>query len=271
MTSHDGVPWAFGGNFLATLFRCGLFSSLFLGLTAGFASFFNEKKLEKALHKFAASSAIAFAFSSTATVIYSFSLGDGYLFIYTSYFVRRAIWWIVLAFSLSMASGYINDSWQVAGRTLAGLVPGLFLSGLFADFVCFANHRFFTGSLMIGLGSGLSLGLIVELLKEAWIEQAEKNFFIQQVILDKDEYTIGYEDACDFTIEEFSSILVIFERDGLHVLEVIEGDPVSVNKAKIRYHCLVEDDTIRLGDELWVYRSRYSRGREIIPEGLLGG
>ncbi|MBF0409262.1 MAG: hypothetical protein HQM10_18120 [Candidatus Riflebacteria bacterium] len=272
LSNQNGVPWAFGDNFLATLFRCGVFSSLFMGFISAFTSYSSEKKLHWAFQKFASASALGFAFGSLAAVIYSILLGSGLFFSAAAYTLKRVAWWILLASALSIARGYLYESWASAVWSLAGLVPGFVFAGLFADFACFPAQRLFAGSLIISMGSALSLAVALELFKESWLEKQEKGLFVSQIIFEKDDMVIGSADDCDYIIgEECCNNISISERDGVHVLEVIDGAPVRVNKAKVRYHCLVEGDVIYFGTEPWIYRNRYARERDILPEGAVGG
>ncbi|MBF0500812.1 MAG: hypothetical protein HQM09_11810 [Candidatus Riflebacteria bacterium] len=269
--SSLGTPWAFGDEFLGTLFSTGVFGAILLGGVFGFTSYGNERQLGKALRRFAGAGAIGLAIPATAAVLYALTSDGMHLFSFMPALVRRLFWWFTLAAALGAARGFWIGETRAACIAILGLAPGVTMAGVSADLIFFGHGYYLIGSIFLGVATGFTMGLAVELLKENWLEEIDIGDapldFRRQFLLETDEFVATSEGDCDFSLPEDVGIsFTISERDGMRILESLDGEPIQVGKALCRYRVLVDGDAIRIGNEAWIYHTRWARTRDVMPE-----
>ncbi|HOY66495.1 MAG TPA: hypothetical protein PLP29_06370 [Candidatus Ozemobacteraceae bacterium] len=261
------VPWGFGSDFLQTTLSVGLVSALLIGGEQAVTALWHEGRPRKAGRRFLSAGAVGLAVPMVAAVLYQL-LGEwAGLARHAPEILLRLLWWAIYAVALAAARGIAVNAPRAACQMFMGLAPALILAGLTADMVLFPRGAWILGSLVIGLAASLGPALSLELLKEAWLEEAVSTGWPVQYRLESEEFLGGADDECDLSLEEGpGQWFVIGERDGVHVLECLEDTPVSFVGGRYRYRPLVDGDVMRLGDRNIIYRNRYARSRDALPE-----
>lgn len=246
----------------------GIFSAFLLGLGAALLSLGNEMRYGKALRLFSSNSAAGFAIPMVGAVLFSLVFEVFGKSLRVPFFVERSMWWLTLALGVSLARGAVLGNFRGALVGLMGLAPGLLFAGLLMDRFFVPRDVWLIGSLVFGGVAGFSLAFSMELLKGAWLEFPAENFLCRQYILETEEFFVGSGDYCDMTLGDGPEHrFMILDRDGMHSLETLSGDPVLVRgRGKFRYRILSEGDTIQIDDRVWVYHSRILRTRDVVGE-----
>ncbi|MFZ2956417.1 MAG: hypothetical protein WA705_05970 [Candidatus Ozemobacteraceae bacterium] len=273
-TGSFGAPWSFGEDFLPTLLVTCIFGGVLLGSIFGFLSYGNEGRPGKALRRFAGAGAFGLAIPVTAAVVFSFAQDGLQLFSFMPWIVRRALWWTTLAASLGAARGFWIEDTRAGCIALLGLVPGVTLAGVACDLVFFAHGLYLAGSLLLGIATGCSMGLAVELLKESWLEEVDGPLralgLQRQFLLETEEFVAVHEGDGDFSLNEDAGVaFTIIEKDGIHILESLDGEPIRIGNGRYRYRTLLDGDAIHIGVEAWIYHTRWARTRDVLPEAAL--
>ncbi|HNW35182.1 MAG TPA: FHA domain-containing protein [Candidatus Ozemobacteraceae bacterium] len=261
------VPWGFGEGFLSTTLTTGLFSALLIGGDQAVNALWHEGRPRKAGQRFFAAAAVGLAFSMLAAVLFAL-LGEwAGLSRHAPEILLRLLWWAILSVALVVARGIVMSAPRAACQSFIGLAPALILAGLTADILLFPRGVWVGGCLLIGTAAALGPAVSLELLKEAWIEEPVATGWPTQYRLEAEELLAGSDDECDLSLEEGpGQWFVISEHDGVHVLECLDETPVSFIGGRYRYRPLVDGDVMHLGKRNFIYRTRYSRSRDALPE-----
>lgn len=262
------MPWGFREQFLGTLMTTGVFSAFLLGLCPALLCLGNELRYPKAARVFTSNSAAGLAVPMMGTVVYSLLFDILGLSQRMPGLVARSLWWLTLALALSVARGVTVGNVRSGMVGFLGVAPGLLFAGLLFDRFFLPRELFLPGSLILGGATGFSLGLGLELLKESWLEAADKRSLQPQYVLEAEEFSAGSGDHCDLTLSHGPEHrFMILERDGIHSLEVLAGDPLTVGKGgRFRYRVLADGDTIHVNGDIWVYHTRVARTRDVLPQ-----
>ncbi len=265
---RGGTPWAFGEGFLQTLLSTGVFSGIFLGLVFAFPPLFGEKRASKAFRRFLTAGATGLAVPMMGAVLFALSTELLKISASSGKILPRFLWWTVFASSIGISRALLIGNSRAALNSLVGLLPGMWFGGLFSDLVLVPRGGSATGFLFLGFCAGLGLSLSLEVLKEAWLEESSGETFRIQFILETEEFLVGSSEDCDFSVFEGPAhFFLISERDGVHILEALDDLPVICASGRFRYRALLDGDCIDIWGQPFVYHSRYSRTRDVVPEG----
>jgi hypothetical protein len=267
LSLRQGVPWSFGVGFLGSLLATGVFAALLLGGLEAFPAWLSEGRGRKAIGRFAPAGAMGLALAMPAAVVYAgvFEvIGDWQVM---PHFLLRTGWWLLFGTTLAAARGIYYREQRVALVAWLGLTPGLVIGGLILDHILSPRGWGAPGSLVIGLGASISYFFVAELLKEAWLEEYRLGIGRVQFVFEREEFWVGADEECDLTIDWGPAHLVrISERDGVHLLEVVEDEPVLIGGQRYQCRALVDGDAITIGRRVWVYHNRWARTRDTMPE-----
>lgn len=269
LTLRDGIPWDFSGDFLRTLLTTGVFCSVFTGVASAVPAITREFNFRKAFVWFAPAAALGLALPMTFVVVFSFAMEIGRGWGAISPIVGRALWWLVLAFSLAVAFSSFRGNLKIFFKVFLALGPSVFFVGQLNDRFFIPRGMWLQGSLVLGVSVGAGVWIIFELLKESWLEEYKSGTLVPQYILDTEEFLVGSDENCDLTTSEGpSQIFCIMEKDGFHSLEVVDSEPVYISGTRFKYRVLVEGDLIRVEKRVFIFRTRFSRSRDVVPSAV---
>lgn len=185
-------------------------------------------------------------------------------------FVRgmfRAIGWAIFGAGIGVAEGVMTLS---AKRFIFGGIGGVI--GGFAGGVVFAliervlNLQFLNRALgfaVLGACIGLFVGLIPNLLKEAWLKVTSSGRDEgREFLLDKPKNTIGSTDGCDVALFGDTTIAPkhaeIRQENGQFVLHALTNAGVQVNDRQETRAVLQDNARLRMGNTKLVFRRKGS-------------
>ncbi len=263
-----GNAWDLLENFQTSLLATGIFSGMFIGLVSALPVLISEKRLVKASGYWISATSVGLAINMLAAVIYAIVaeiLRDNLV---VSQGLLRFFWWIFMSLSISVCFAILHHSIKIGCRALMGLTPGFIIAGTLVDRLLLIEHKWLMAFLFIGGIIGSCLALVWEILKESWLDEDAGGYMIYRYYLDSAEFVAGGADECDLSIDGLSeNVFVIFEKDGLHILEVVDDKQIiHVNNCRFRYRVLTDGDVIAAGGRSFVYHSKLARSRDILPE-----
>ncbi len=268
LVAPDSNPWNLVENFQAGLLVTGVFCGLFSGLVSSLPIIFMERRFTKAGACWISATSIGLSITMLGAVVFAI-IGD-----FTSSLVllptgvMRFFWWLFLSVCLAASFGVLHNSFKIMCRTLMGLTPAFIIAGASID--RFIHHHLLLSFLFLGSMIGFGFALAWELLKESWLDEERGRFVTFRYYIDGSEFLAGAADECDLTLPEGPQhLFAINEKDGIHVLEVLEDEHlVKINRTALRYRTLVDGDTISVGGRVFVYHSRLARTRDVLPEAV---
>jgi hypothetical protein len=268
LSFRGGVPWSFAEGFQATLLSSGVFSAAFLGIIAALTSLGNEFRPGKAVRLASSAAAVGLAVPMLGVAVFALGLSVSGLALRLPELVIRAGWWLCFSATLAIARGILIGNTFAGVGAFLGLAPSLLLSGLLLDRFFLPREMWLVGTVVMGISAGAGQGIALELLKQAWLEAGHGHPLNPQLILETEEVTVGSADTCDLSLPDCpDAYFTIFEKDGLHILESVEDDPVPfVGKGQLRYRALVDGDAVKIGDQVWVYHNRLVRTRDAVAQ-----
>jgi len=268
LVAPDSNPWNLIENFQAGLLVTGVFCGLFSGLVSSLPIILMERRLTKAGAYWISATSIGLSITMLGAVVFAI-IGD-----FTSSIVllpsgvMRFFWWLFLSVCLAASFGILHNSLKIMCRTLMGLTPAFIIAGTSID--RFIHNHLLLSFLFLGSMLGFGFALAWELLKESWLDEERGRFITFRYYIDGSEFLAGAADECDMTLPEGPQhLFAISEKDGIHVLEVLEDEHVvKINRTALRYRALVDGDTISVGGRVFVYHSRLARTRDVMPEAV---
>lgn len=267
LSLRGGIPWGFGGEFLQTTLTVGIFAAILIGGEQAVTALWREGRVRKAGHRFLAAAAVGLAVSMVSAVLFALVAEWAGLARHSPEILLRLLWWAVFAVALTASRGIVLGAPKAACQSFMGLAPALILAGLTADMLLFPRGVWVGGCLLIGSAASIGAAFSMELLKESWIEEAVASGWPVQYRLETGELLVGSDDDCDLSLAEGpGQWFVITEQDGVHILECLDETPVSFIGGRYRYRPLIDGDVMRLGERNFIYRSRYARSRDALPE-----
>ncbi|MGM0598639.1 MAG: FHA domain-containing protein [Candidatus Rifleibacteriota bacterium] len=268
LVTPEGNPWDLFDNFQKSLLANGLFYGLFVGLVSAIPVLINEKRLSKCFGIFISASAVGLAVIMMSTVVYTIlgELAINHLILSVS--TVKLFWWLFLSIALSSCFAILHHSMKIFCRALMGLTPGFLIAGSLVNKLFVAEQNWLMAYLFVGLIISCCFVLAWELLKEAWLDEESGSGFLFRYYLDSPEYFIGGSDDCNLSIDGMpAQLCVIFEKEGLHYLEVFDDKSIlKINNCRFRYRVLIDGDIIKAGDRTFIYHSKFARSRDILPE-----
>ena len=162
----------------------------------------------------------------------------------------------------------------VIGGFLGGLVGGLLFQGLLALSAGRAAHLHLNrsslaiGLVILGACIGLLIGLAQVILKEAWVKVAEGFRPGRELLLSKDETTIGRAESCDLGLFGDSGVERLHARILLEDNRYLLADAQTpggtyLNDARVdRPTPLRDGDTIRVGHSTLRFGERARRDNQ---------
>lgn len=263
-----GNPWDLLENFQTSLLAMGIFSGMFIGLVSALPILVMEKRLVKASGYWISATSVGLAINMLAAVIYAILAEMLMDKVVVSAALMRFFWWVFMSVSISICFGILHHSVKIACRALMGLTPGFIIAGTVLDRFFLLEHKWLLAFLFVGGVIGSCLALVWELLKESWLDEDAGGWLVYRYYLDTSEFVAGGVDECDLSIDGVpDNIFMIFEKDGLHTLEVIDDKQViRINNYRLRYRVLSDGDVIAAGNRSFVYHSKLARSRDILPE-----
>ncbi|MBC7807038.1 MAG: FHA domain-containing protein [Akkermansiaceae bacterium] len=198
--------------------------------------------------------------------------------------LARALGWAFIGALAGCADGI--RKWS--GRTIRNGVIGGFIGGLVGGTVFEAAVYLFAfvprpavvsrllGFVITGGLIGLFIGLVQQLLKEAWVRIVLGKNEGREVLIDKEQTTIGRSELSDIGLFGDMSVaknhaVVVAAPNGGYVLRDVSGQPgtVSVNERKAQGG---EDipirggDTIRIGNKTLLFFERFTKERTAVAK-----
>lgn len=266
--SPAGNPWDLLENFQTSLMAIGIFSGMFLGLVSALPVLVAERRLLKACGYWISATSVGLAVNMLAAVVYAILVEVFLEYVIVPAGLVRFFWWLFMSLSISACFAILHHSIKIGCRALMGLTPGFIIAGTFIDKFFLTEHKWLLAYLFIGGIIGSCLALVWDLLKECWLDEDVGGWIFYRYYLDGPEFVAGGVDECDLSIDGVpDNIFVIFEKDGLHTLEVIDDKQViHINNCRFRYRVLSDGDVIAAGNRSFVYHSKLARSRDILPE-----
>jgi hypothetical protein len=270
LISPDTNPWNLVDNFQSGLLVTGVFCGLFTGLVSALPVIIMEWRRTKAVAYWISATSVGLSITMLGAVVFAivanlvvsqFILPSG---------VLRFFWWMFLSLCLAGCFGILHGSLRIMCRAIMGLTPAFIIAGSFIDSFSLTSNHLLVSFLFLGGTVGFGFALAWDLLKESWIDEDRGRFMIFRYYIDGSEFVAGKADECDLTLPEGpAQLFVVSEKDGLHVLEVLEEDQmVKVNHSQFRYRVLVDGDSITVGDRVFIYHSKLARSRDALPEAV---
>lgn len=268
LVAPGGNPWDLIDNFQTGLLVTGVFSGVFTGLVIALPVQIMEKRRSKAFAHMISASSVGLSIPMLGAVIFSIFAGILTSSVSVPSGVLRFFWWLCLSLCLSGCFGLLYRSLKIMCRSLMGLTPAFIIAGAFLDRYFLIQQYYLLSFLFIGGLAGFGLALSWELLKESWLDEDAGWRVVFRYYIDGPEFVAGSADECDLTFPDGpGSLFVIYEKDGLHVVETLEDElTLKVNNCRFRYRALVDGDTITAGNRVFVYHTRLSRTRDAMPE-----
>ncbi|GAB4284530.1 MAG: hypothetical protein Kow0029_31140 [Candidatus Rifleibacteriota bacterium] len=266
--SPGGNPWDLLGNFQASLLATGIFSGLFVGFVSSLPVLIMEKRLLKACRYWISATSVGLAVNMLAAVIFTILFEIITVNKIVSQGLIRFAWWIFMSVAIAICFGILHHSMKITCRVLMGLTPGFLIAGTLVDKFLIVKQEWLLSYLFIGGVVGSCFVLAWELLKESWLDEDPGGWFIYRYYIDSPEFVVGGLDECDLSIDGVSdNIFVILEKDGVHIIEVLDDKLLlRINNCRFRYRVLSDGDAVKVENRVFIYHSKLSRSRDILPE-----
>jgi hypothetical protein len=179
----------------------------------------------------------------------------------------RSAAWCVFGLATGVAPGILQRSRDLVTVGILGGVIGGFLGGLLFDPIAMISGggevSRAVGFGFMGLTTGLGIGLVEQLSKDAWLYMEEGPLVGKQFVLYKDPTKVGSSPKCDifvFKDPDISPEHAFLTRVGAaHEIEAVGGAPVLVNGKRVGRERLADGDQIRIGKACFRY---YVRGKK---------
>ena len=198
--------------------------------------------------------------------------------------LARALGWAFIGALAGAADGV--RKWS--GRTIRNGVVGGFIGGLLGGTVFEAAVYLFAwvprpavvsrllGFLITGGLIGLFIGLVQQLLKEAWVRIVVGKNEGREVLIDKEQTSIGRSELCDIALFgdrgiEKNHALLIAAPTGGYVLRDVSGKPgtVLINGAAVQsgeQSPVRNGDTLVIGGKTLLFFERFTKERTVIAK-----
>lgn len=183
----------------------------------------------------------------------------------------RGIAWAVVGGAVGLTVGIASRSLRRTVITTSGGLVGGFLGGFLFDFIATDEGSEglaqFVGVVLTGLLIGLSIALLEEGRKAAWIEITSGGMAGKQFILYQDIVTIGSSVACNITVIKDPAVLpeaaVITRKGPRAELTASAGSMVNVDGVMQNQTSLRDGSRITLGGTVLQYREKSGNQAEI--------
>lgn len=177
----------------------------------------------------------------------------------------RAFGWLCLGLAVGMSEGMANKAPRKTSYGATGGAAGGFLGGAIFEFLrgSFGSYVFSQalGLVILGACIGSLVGLVENVLRDAWLMAITGRQEGKEFTLAKDVVTIGKDERCDVTLFYDEKITPqhaqIARQNGQFVLQGLPGSEgkVSVNNQVIpSSQVLQNNDRVRVGDTTLLFR-----------------
>jgi hypothetical protein len=180
------------------------------------------------------------------------------------FWLVRGIAWAVFGVAGGIVYGLVDRS---GAKTKYGILGGLIgagLGGTVFDPISFATRpgsaslSRAVGFGLLGLATGVAIGIVESALKDRWLYVASGPLAGKQFILYKPLTTIGSSQSCDIYLFKDTSILPqhgAIEMRGAQTFIRSDG-PVFVSDSPVRNRALQSNDLIQIGRYAFHFRER---------------
>jgi hypothetical protein len=181
-----------------------------------------------------------------------------------AFWLVRGIAWAVFGVASGIVYGLVDRSGRKTKYGILGGLIGAGLGGMVFDPISFATRpgsasvSRAVGFGLLGLATGVAIGIVESALKDRWLYVAAGPLAGKQFILYKPLTTIGSSQACDIYLFKDNTILPrhgIIEMRGAQTFLRSEG-PVFVSGAPARNRALQSGDLIQIGRYAFHFRER---------------
>jgi hypothetical protein len=181
-----------------------------------------------------------------------------------AFWLVRGIAWAVFGVAGGIVYGLVDRSGRKTKYGILGGLIGAGLGGTLFDPISFASHSGnasvsrAVGFALLGLATGVAIGIVESALKDRWLYVASGPLAGKQFILYKQLTTIGSSQASDIYLFKDTSILPqhgVIELRGAQTFIRADG-PVFVSGAPARNRALQSGDLIQIGRYAFHFRER---------------
>jgi len=244
----------------------------FLCLAFSIAESISERSLSKALQRGALSLPVGLALSFGSMVAGGivFSIGRQICVEFgivteknPAFWLARGLAWMVFASAAGIVYGLVDRSFKKGKFGVLGAVIGGGLGGMLFDPIAILTQRGgpsrAIGFGLIGLATGVAIGIVESALKDRWLYVAAGPLAGKQFILYKPITVIGSSQQCDIYLFKDTSILPqhgsIEMRGGQATLHAL--GPIQVSGQPTKHRVLTSGDLIQIGRYAFHFRERH--------------
>jgi hypothetical protein len=179
----------------------------------------------------------------------------------------RGVAWGIAGAGLGLALGGASKSWQRGLNGAIGGGVGGFIGGYLFDYIGDAMPAAtafvprVVGMTLMGLATGVAVGLVETARREHWLEIVSGGMAGKQFILYTPRVTVGTAPSCDITLIKDPAMAthhVTLEQNagGLLVRSASPSHPVLVNGQSVSEHAATDGSLIQLGSTVVRYRAK---------------
>jgi hypothetical protein len=190
------------------------------------------------------------------------SLSD--LYSSSQFYFARALGWAIFGAGAGLSLGVARRSSRAALNGAIGGAVGGALGGLVFHFVSIKVEdeamAQLAGFAVVGLGIGVSIGLIEVARRQAWLKVVAGGMVGKEFILYHQVTNLGSAPQCEVTLIKDSRVAPfhcrIDDRGGRYSISSYEGAEVRVNGTPVTNHWLRGGDRVELGSTGLMYQER---------------
>lgn len=177
--------------------------------------------------------------------------------------LNRGVAWSILGMAAGASVGIPTKSLKRVGITALGGFIGGFIGGYAFDYFEGESTAQLVGLAFTGLGVGLTVSLLEQVVKAAWIDIVAGGMAGKQFILYQSEVTLGSSPTANITLIKDSAIEPIAAKisrvgSGSRIESLSPGRVIEVNGVSGQKFDLTEGSTIKIGDTVLRYRAKAS-------------
>ncbi|MCC6444863.1 MAG: FHA domain-containing protein [Armatimonadetes bacterium] len=177
----------------------------------------------------------------------------------------RAVGWGVIGLCIGLSEGMPHFSMRKMRHGMAGGFIGGFIGGAAFDIVALNFHTDILSRLigltLIGALIGFFIGLVEDLLKQAWVKVLSGRNEGKEYIISKDIVTVGRDELCDIGLFGDRSIALQHaairkESSGYVLYDEGKAPGTIVNGVAVKKHSLQDGDAIQIGRMRLLFREK---------------
>jgi hypothetical protein len=177
----------------------------------------------------------------------------------------RILGWAIFGFFLGLVDGVLALSprrmlYAGAGGLLGGLLGGIVFS-LLARYSDLPNTARALGFALLGALTGLFIGLLPTMLRNAWLKviSSGRNEG-KEILVDKKRVVIGADARCELALYGDPGIAgqhaEIQQNAGQFILKPLGQSRVIMEDRLVSQHSLQDEDTFQVGQETLIFRKK---------------